>query len=122
MSGKPLPITGTGRETRDFTFVADTVAGMIGAALGDTRPGDVFNLGTGQETAIADLATRINELTGNAAGTEQHPQRSWDHAGRRLADVSKARDAFGYAPSVDLDEGLHATHEWLVSVSAESRA
>jgi UDP-glucose 4-epimerase len=116
MEGKPLPITGTGQETRDFTFVTDTVAGMTGALFGDTEPGDVFNVASGHETSIVDLATAINEIAGNDAGIEYLPRRSWDHAHRRLGQIAKAQDVFGFAPQVQLDEGLAATYSWLAHV------
>lgn len=118
--GEPLPITGTGAETRDFTFVSDTVAGMVGALLGDTAPGDIFNIGTGVETRIDDLANRINRITGNDAGLEYRGHRDWDHSTRRRADVTKAREAFGYEPQTTLEEGLMATHEWLNRVFTPS--
>jgi nucleoside-diphosphate-sugar epimerase len=115
LRGEPLQITGTGEETRDFTFNGDTVAGMIGAMDADTKPGDVFNLGSGRETAIVDVAKKINELTGNEGGIEFIPRRSWDNVTRRLSDVSHARSTFGYDPSTPLDDGLARTHEWLTA-------
>jgi UDP-glucose 4-epimerase len=118
MKGSPLPITGTGDETRDFTYVSDTVAGMIGAVFSDTQPGEVFNIGGGQETQIVELAERINRLTGNGAGIDYLPRRSWDHAHRRQGDISKAKREFGYAPQVELEEGLARTYEWLSGLDA----
>lgn len=118
LRGEPLTITGTGQETRDFTFNGDTVAGMIGAMQGDTKPGDVFNLGSGRETAIAKVAEQINELTGNPGGVELVPRRDWDTVTRRLSDISRARDSFGYDPRTALDEGLARTHEWLSAALA----
>ena len=114
--GEPLSITGTGDETRDFTFVADTAAGIIAALDAATIPGDVINIGTGRETRIADLARRINELCGNAAGIELIPRRSWDHITRRVGDVSKARRILRWEAHVSLDDGLAQTYEWLQSM------
>ena len=116
--GTPLPITGTGRETRDFTFVEDIVRGMSGALWTQTDPADVFNLGSGVETAIRDLADMINKLTNNTAGVEMHPRRSWDHADRRRADISKAERIFAYSPQVGLEEGLARTCEWFEKADA----
>lgn len=113
MRGEPLTITGTGDETRDFTFNGDTVSGMLGALHEPTEPGAVFNLGSGQETRIADVAERINALTGNAGSVEYLPRRDWDTVSRRRADVARAREAFGYEPRTSLDEGLARTHAWL---------
>jgi nucleoside-diphosphate-sugar epimerase len=115
LRGEPLPITGTGEETRDFTFNGDTVAGMIGALHGDTKPGSVFNLGSGEETRIVDVATKINELTGNPGGVEFLPRRGWDNVSRRRSDISLARDTFGYDPRTTLEDGLARTHAWMTA-------
>jgi nucleoside-diphosphate-sugar epimerase len=115
LRGEPLTITGTGTETRDFTFNGDTVAGMIGALHGDTRPGEVFNLGSGRETPIAEIAEKINALTDNPGGVEYVPRRGWDHVTRRRADIARARASFGYTPTASIDEGLRRTHDWLRS-------
>lgn len=118
MSGEPLPITGTGEETRDFTYVGDIVRGIEGALFGDTEPGGVYNLGSGRETSINELAGLINEIAGNTAGVAYSPRRSWDHVTRRVADCSKARETFGYEPAMPLMKGLRETHDWLRAVDA----
>lgn len=115
MAGEPLPITGTGEETRDFNFVADTVAGMILAMESATRPADVFNLASGRETTIKALAEAINEITGNRAGLMFKPRRGWDHVLTRRGDTSKAELLLGYRPALSLHEGLNRTHAWLMS-------
>lgn len=118
LEGQPLPITGDGTETRDFTYVEDVVLGMLGAMGAPTAPGDVFNLASGTETAILDLATRINELTGNPRGIEHRPRRAWDGIARRRGAIDRATTAFGYAPSVPLEEGLVRTLDWLRAARA----
>jgi nucleoside-diphosphate-sugar epimerase len=118
LAGEPLTITGTGEETRDFTYVADTAAGMLAALMGDSTPGDVFNLGSGRETRIIEIAARINELAGNDAGMTFVPRRSWDHVTRRVSDIDKARAVLGWEPVVDLDEGLALTHAWLAALES----
>jgi UDP-glucose 4-epimerase len=115
LRGESLTITGTGEETRDFTFNGDTVAGMLGALHGDTRPGSVFNLGSGRETPIVDVANAINDLTGNPGGIEFIPRRDWDNVTRRLSDISAAREAFGYDPRTSLKDGLARTHAWMTA-------
>ena len=113
MSGQPLPITGTGEETRDFNFVSDTAAGMMLAMDTATMPGDVFNLASGRETTIKALAEAINEISGNRAGLAFQPRRGWDHVMTRRGDTSKAETMLGYRPKVALREGLERTHTWL---------
>jgi len=112
-SGQPLTITGSGQETRDFTFVSDTVGLTVKAAAEPGAVGRVYNVGSGRETSILDLAQRINDLTANRAGIEFAPRRAWDRIPRRLADVSRARQELGYEPQVELDQGLKATWDWL---------
>lgn len=116
MSGEALPITGTGEETRDFNFVADTVAGMILAMETATTPGDVFNLASGRETRIIDLANAINAITGNRGGIKLLPRRGWDHVLTRRGDTAKAESVLGYRPRVSLEDGLARTHAWLEGV------
>jgi nucleoside-diphosphate-sugar epimerase len=110
---EPLVITGTGEETRDFTFVKDAVGGMLSALAADTAPGDVFNIGSGRAATILDLATKINSLTGNAAGICFAPRRGWDHIPHRLCDNTHARRSFNFSAKVGLDEGLGMTFDWL---------
>jgi UDP-glucose 4-epimerase len=118
MQGAPLPITGSGQETRDFTYVADVVEGMVAALRLPTAPGAVYNLGTGRETRILDLAEQINELTGNHAGVILHEMRTWDHTTRRRASIERARADLGYGPVVTLRDGLERTYQWLRSLDA----
>jgi UDP-glucose 4-epimerase len=112
MDGRPLPITGTGHETRDFIFVGDLVAGLIAGAFTPQAAGEVFNLGTSIQTEVIDLATRINEHVGNQAGVVYHPRRDWDHSEKKAADVSKAQRVLGWEPRVRLPEGLEQTWRW----------
>ncbi len=117
LRGEALPITGTGEETRDFNFVADTVAGMILAMETPTIAGDVFNLASGSETTIAKLAETINKLTGNRAGIDFKPRRGWDHVLTRRGDTTKAERILGYKPKVTIEDGLARTHAWLVETT-----
>lgn len=114
LQGEPLALTGTGEETRDFTFVGDTVRGMLLAGALPEAVGQTFNLGTGKETRIVDLALAVNEITGSNGGLVHHPPRSWDRISRRCAQIGKARKMIGYEPEVDLREGLEITYRWLL--------
>lgn len=111
--GLPLVITGTGQETRDFTFVGDNVRLTLQAAASDKGLGRVYNVASGVETSILELAERINDLTGNPAGIEFAPKRGWDNIPRRQADISRARDELGYRPQTKLKDGLKTTWDWL---------
>lgn len=111
MKGLPLRITGTGKETRDFTFVEDIIDGIL-LALSSEFSGEVFNLGTGRQTAIEDLAKLVNSITGNEAGIEYLPKRSWDNITDRCASIQKAKSKLGYDPKINLEKGLDKTYDW----------
>lgn len=113
MQGSALPITGTGDETRDFTFVDDAVQGTLLAAERKEGIGQAFNLGSGKETRIIELSNLINEISGSNKGVEFKPKRNWDHISRRFADIGKAKKRLGYEPKVNLKEGLKFTYYWL---------
>jgi len=115
--GEALPLTGNGRETRDFTFVGDTVSGTLLAGMKAEASGEIFNIGTGRETHIGDLAGHINELVGNNAGCTYLPRRDWDRIDRRLACIDRARHVLGYDPSTSLLEGLDKTRAWFEQVA-----
>jgi UDP-glucose 4-epimerase len=116
MRGEPLPITGTGEETRDFNYVSDIVEGLIAAIGAPTLPGDVFNLASGVGTRIIDLANDINLMAKNPAGVVFKPRRGWDRVSNRRGDATKARDAFGFQSHTPLHLGIERTYEWLRSV------
>ena len=111
LRGEPLPLEGGGTTTRDFIFVDDLVDGLIACALGG-RAGDVYNLATGVEISIRQLADTINAATGNATPPALLPQREWDRSGRRFGDPTKAREALGFTARTPLDEGIRRTVAW----------
>ncbi len=98
MNKQPLPITGTGEETRDFTYVGDIVNGLLAMVCRKEAVGEAINLATGREIAIKDLATWVNELTKNNAGIVFKERRNWDKKTRLLASIDKARRTLGYEP------------------------
>lgn len=109
---QPLPITGTGDETRDFTFVGDIVNGLLAMAHYKEAIGEAFNLATSREIRIGDLAKWINEITGNKAGIEYKERRDWDKKNRLLASIEKAKRILGYNPNMDFKEGLKQVNAW----------
>ncbi|MDA8168354.1 MAG: NAD-dependent epimerase/dehydratase family protein [Nitrospiraceae bacterium] len=112
MKGEPLPITGTGEETRDFTYVGDLVNGLLRAGHNENAIGQEFNLASGKETRIIDLATMINGAVGNNAGIKFVNRRKWDTKSRLLASVEKAKSLIGYEPRVEFREGLMNAIDW----------
>jgi len=112
MNGQPLPITGTGEETRDFTFVDDIIDGTLRMGIVKEAVGEAINLASETETRIIDLANMINEITGNKAGVVFKSRRDWDKAVRRRASIEKARRILGYEPKTDIRTGLKKVYEW----------
>lgn len=114
LNGKPLPITGTGDETRDFTYVGDIIGGLLAMAYYKEAIGEAFNLATGREIRIKDLAEWITEITGNKAGITYAERRDWDKKNRLLASVAKAKKVLGYNPNTDFKDGLRQAHKWFL--------
>ena len=112
MHQQPLPITGTGNETRDFTYVGDIIDGTLRLGVIEEAIGEAFNLASGVETRIIDLAEMINKITGNKAGIVFKPRRSWDKATRRRASIEKAKKILGYQPKTDMKTGLTKVYQW----------
>ena len=112
MKEQPLPITGTGEETRDFTYVGDIVDGLLRAGIMESTIGKEFNLASGRETRIIDLAHMVNEVTGNTAGIHFAQRRKWDTKDRLLASIDRARELIGYEPNTPFEIGLEHTVQW----------
>jgi len=112
MKGKTLPITGTGEETRDFTYVGDLVDGILRAGYFEEAVGEAINLASGREIKIIDLANLINKLTGNKSGIKLVERRKWDTKPRLLASIEKAKKIIGYEPKMDFEEGIKNTIKW----------
>jgi nucleoside-diphosphate-sugar epimerase len=113
MHGLPLPITGSGEETRDFTFVEDVVDGTLRMGVVEEAVGEAINLASETETRVIDLANWVNEMTGNRAGVVFRPRRDWDKAVRRRASIEKAKRILGYEPRTDMKTGLMRVYEWI---------
>lgn len=109
---RPLTITGSGDETRDFIFVDDLVDGLLRAAVTPAAHRGAFNLGTGVQTRIGDLAELIRDVCGSRSTIRFAPRRPWDNSAHRQADISRARTRLGFEPRVALREGLERTVEW----------
>jgi nucleoside-diphosphate-sugar epimerase len=112
LKGLPLPITGSGEETRDFTYVMDIASGLLASGVHEAAIGEEFNLASGKETKIIDLANLINELTENNAGITYAKRRGWDTKSRLLASIDKASDLIDYNPQTDFLVGLSNTVDW----------
>lgn len=119
MNGIGLPITGTGEETRDFTYVLDLVQGLIKAGYYQNAIGENFNLASGKEVSIRDLAKMVNNATGNKAEIIFRERRKWDTKPRLLASIDKAQRLIGYEPLIGFEEGFQTNIEWFKDYSGK---
>lgn len=106
-----LPLDNGGNASRDFIFVEDMARGLVSCAEQGT-PGEAYNLASGVETTIADLAQMINELTGNITPVDLKPARDWDRSGKRFGSTVKSRENLNFEAEVSIKEGLRRTVEW----------
>lgn len=111
LHGEALPVENGGIASRDFIFVEDIARGLMACAL-KGEPGEIYNLGSGTEITILQLAERVNALTGNAAPIALKPARNWDRSGQRFAATDKAREKLGFTAKVGHEEGLERTVAW----------
>ena len=105
-AGVPLTVQGDGSQTRDFVHVSDIVAANLLAAATEYT-GEVFNVGTGTETRIDELARLIIERTGSNADVRYVERRPGD-VRRSCAAIEKATTLLGYDPAVELSDGLES--------------
>jgi nucleoside-diphosphate-sugar epimerase len=110
LSGKPLTVYGTGKQTRSFCYVGDLVRGIF--ALADQRGefGPV-NLGNPQEITVLELAQIVGDLTGVSVSLE-YSDLPTDDPTQRKPDITRAQSLLGWEPEVDLRAGLVRTIEW----------
>lgn len=113
--GKALPITGDGTETRDWTYVDDIINGLLAMGIKEESIGEAFNLGSGKETRVIDMANMINDLTGNNAGVKCIERRNWDKKTRLLSSIDKAKRILGYESQTEFKDGLKKVHKWFVN-------
>ena len=112
MNGRALPITGDGSETRDWTFVEDIVSGLLAMGIEEKAIGEAFNLGSGKEHKVVEMAELVNGIAGNKAGIKFAPRRDWDVKTRLLSSISKANKILGYKPKMKFEDGVKEVHKW----------
>lgn len=111
LRGLPIPLQNQGIATRDFIFVDDIAKGLIACAL-NGKEGDVYNLASGKQTTIAQLAQFILQLTGSTSTLEFLAKRRWDNSGKRFGSTEKSESELGFKANIDIEEGLKITIEW----------
>ncbi len=108
-SGEPITIFGDGEQTRDFTFIKDVVQANIKAA--ESSSVGHFNIAGGKRISINDLIKTIFKIAGKETKVKYDPVRPGD-VKHSLADISKAKEAFGWNPQYSLERGLKETVKW----------
>ena len=114
MNGKPLPITGDGTETRDWTYVDDIIDGLLAMGLKEEAIGEAINLGSSKEHRVIDMANLVNKITGNGAGVIYIERRDWDVKTSLLSSIEKAKKVLGYEPKIQFEDGVKKVHEWFM--------
>jgi nucleoside-diphosphate-sugar epimerase len=109
LDGNEFTLYGDGRQTRDFTFVSDAVAGTLAAAEHGT-PGRAYNLGGGSRTTMRGVVEVIERLAGPLR--IRYAERQRGDARDTAADISRARSELGFVPRHTLEEGLRAQLDW----------
>lgn len=113
-SGDPMTIFGDGSQTRDFTYVEDAMDAVLLAAMDPEAVGSVYNVGTGQETSVLELAKGVQKACGYADYPIQYaPKRKVDVVQRRCIDAEKIQKALNWTNKHSIAEGLEKTYTWL---------
>ena len=113
INGDALPLDNGGNASRDFIFVEDMAKGLVACAV-KGNPGEAYNLASGVETTILDLAHEINNLTGNKTPVDLQPARDWDRSGKRFGSTEKSEEKLLFKAETKISEGLRQTVEWAI--------
>jgi UDP-glucose 4-epimerase len=114
ISGQSPVIHGDGEQTRDYTYIGDAVEATLLAAVSPRAEGQVYNVGTGRETSVNQLAEKILRITGQELRPQHLDKRDIDNIRRRVLNIEKSRRELRWTPEITLENGLRATHDWLL--------
>jgi len=120
LRGEPVTVIGDGTQTRCFTYVDDAIRATIAAARSPEAAGQVFNIGSDEETSILDLARTMIRVSGSSSSVVLVPQesvygRSYEDVPRRVPRLDRMHGVLGVRAETSLEKGLHATIEWFRS-------
>lgn len=129
LNGESIPIHGDGLQTRSFTYVADTVAGILAALESSAANNQIINVGSTHEICIVDLAKLIHRLSGTAEPLrlefvpyKKISGQDYEDVRRRIPDVSKAERLLGFKANIALEDGLARTIAWQRAVRSAERS
>jgi len=117
LRGAPIPVYGDGAALRDFTYVDDLVDGLT-RCLDSDLGFEILNLGAGRTISVLEVVKTLERALGVQAEIDWQPPQTGD-VPRTWADVSRAADTIGYAPSVPFEEGVRRFADWIVAFDRE---
>jgi UDP-glucose 4-epimerase len=118
LAGRPVEVHGDGEQTRDMTYISDTVAGALAAATSSHAVGVAFNLGSGVEASVNDMVQLILEALERPEHPVRHVSPRPGDVRRLVADTARARSTFGFATETPLAAGLQRTVDWYLRSGA----
>lgn len=113
-SGQPPTIYGNGEQTRDFVYIEDALDAVIHSSLNRKAIGRTYNIGTGRETSVINLAKIISKITGYSGELEYKPKREVDVVNRRCLNVLRIKKELNWQCKFTLSQGLENTFQWLI--------
>ena len=114
LKDEPVTKYGDGRTSRDYTYVDDTVQGVM-AALDYNKSGfEIINLGNNYTVSLGELIQAIEHITGKKAVIDQQPEQPGD-VPKTYADITKAKELLGYNPQTPLRDGLEKFYTWFMA-------
>jgi len=111
LNDRPITMYGEGNTSRDYTYVDDTVQGIVAAMKYDQTNFEIINLGNNYSVSLNELVSAIEKVIEKKAVIEQLPEQPGD-VPKTFADISKAKQLLGYEPKTRLNEGLQKFYEW----------
>ena len=117
MKGESPKIHGDGEQTRDFTYIDDVVEATLLAGISPKADGQVYNVGTGREVSVNQLARTIIEITGAKLEPAYVDRRDIDNIRRRVVNIEKIRRELRWIPTFTVEQGLRRTYQWLKETS-----
>ena len=113
MNNEAPRIHGDGEQTRDFTYIDDVVEATLLAGISPKADGQVYNVGTGREVTVNQLARAIIEITGARVEPAYVDRRDIDNIRRRVVNIEKIRRELRWIPKFTVEQGLRRTYQWL---------
>jgi UDP-glucuronate 4-epimerase len=113
LKDEPIAMYGDGSTSRDYTYVDDTVQGIMSAIDYNKTDFEIINLGNNYAVSLKELIATIQAVTGKTARIDQQPEQPGD-VPRTFADISKAKSLLNYQPKTKLKEGLEIFYEWFL--------